>query len=69
MDTKKISLNGLNKVLTPQEMKNVKGGSGFIRCCCGMGLNINCFNVNTDCCDEAIWAVSWVCSDGGGCFC
>ena len=30
MEKKKISLNGLEKVLSPKEMKNVKGGSDCI---------------------------------------
>ena len=33
MDTKKINLKGLQNVLSPKEMKNIKGGSGQGVCC------------------------------------
>ena len=60
---KKICLDGLKKVLNPKEMKNVLGGSGGYRCCCGMGTNIWCEDDRDN---------DWVednCPDGiGGCF-
>ena len=34
---KKICLDGLKKVLSPNEMKNVTGGSGCVRVECGNG--------------------------------
>ena len=64
---KRISLNGLKKVLGPKEMKNITGGSTTYRCFCAGG---SFFNVNAGSCSEAVDdAVSWVCQNGGGCFC
>ena len=41
METKKICLDGLKNVLSPKEMKNVKGGSyPQVLCDCGEGLII-----------------------------
>ncbi|MDL2265616.1 hypothetical protein LJC43_04465 [Parabacteroides sp. OttesenSCG-928-G21] len=34
MERKKISLSGLGEVLTPQEMKNITGGSVICSCTC-----------------------------------
>ena len=45
MDTKKINLEGLKNVLSPKEMKNVKGGScsdGF-ECYCGSNF-VGCYS-------------------------
>ena len=39
MDTKKINLEGLKNVLSPKEMKNVKGGSGGTCHCTGGGIH------------------------------
>ena len=67
---KKICFNGLKKVMSPKEMKNILGGSSSYRCCCGMGSNIDCFDVTADSCRDAAWAISFVCGDNtSGCFC
>ena len=56
MKSKKITFNELTNVLSPKEMKNVKGGSG----CCRMNLSgtngycTGCFNYA---CSE-----DWTCS-------
>ena len=58
---KKISLNGLENVLSPKEMKNVKGGSGGF-CCMYYAAgyydcNIKCNADNPE-----------VCTDGYSCY-
>ncbi len=64
----KLSINP-EKVIKNEELMNLKGGTTF-RCCCGMGGgNANCFDVEASSCAEANWALTYVCSFGGGCFC
>ena len=55
MDTKKINLDGLKNVLSPKEMKNVKGGSGR---CSGSG---NCGNGP---CHDDYYGVDGTCMEG-----
>lgn len=55
------------EVLGKDEMKFILGGSTY-RCCCGQGSNVNCFDVNATSEDNAIWALSYICNYGGGCF-
>ena len=59
----KISYKSISDILSPKEMKNVLGGSGSNRCCCGMGSDIKCYDgVDID------WVID-NCPDGvGGCF-
>ena len=70
---KKISLETLKNVLLPKEMQNIMGGSGDsggYRCCCGMGSDSDCFDVNASSCITAVDAISFICPYGmGGCFC
>ena len=65
MNKKIINLNSLEKVLNPQEMKNLKGGTMWYRCCytdfydahvtCYPSQNCDCdFQVGVWC--ESIWA-------------
>lgn len=65
---KKINLKGISEILSEKELKNVMGGSGGYRCCCGMGANVSCFDVNAESYNDALWALSYICSGGGGCF-
>ena len=65
---KTISLNEIGAILNPYEMKKVLGGGSY-RCFCGMGSDANFFDVNADSCKDAVWGISWICPDGGGCFC
>ena len=43
-------------------------GGGQFRCCCGMGTTGNCFDVTANSIDDAIWALTYLCPGGGGCF-
>ena len=56
-----ISLNGLQKVLSPKEMKNITGGSGCtVVCSDNSQYGINC--ANTIDCEEQCWEK---CGGGG----
>ena len=61
MERNFISLNGLKKVLSPKEMKNVKGGSS--RCCCGMGSDIYCEDGR-----DIDWVICYCPGSIGGCY-
>lgn len=63
----KLSINP-QKVIKNEELINLRGGSSF-RCCCGMGSEVDCFDVEADSCADANWAITYICSFGGGCFC
>ena len=47
IDMKMISLQGLKKVLTPKELKNILGGSGYV---CTVYYN-DCSSEEVQCCD------------------
>ena len=51
MDSKKITLNGLNKILTPKEMKNILGGSSS-HCHCSDGSSKSIPSCSKDGCNE-----------------
>jgi len=54
---KKISLNELKIILTPSELKNVRGGTTFW-CSCGGGGGSY---VNTDTCESAYMYILMAC--------
>ena len=67
---KKISYERLQKVLSPEEMKNIKAGSTYWVLCAG---NVQ-IPVEANSCDEAEWALSylldicdWIAIFGEGC--
>jgi natural product precursor len=65
---KKINLKSVSISLTNKEMKQITGGNRY-RCCCGMGSNVNCFDVYADGSDTAVSVLPHVCGNsGGGCF-
>jgi natural product precursor len=55
MESKKINLNTLKKVLSQKELKNILGGSGNCRTICEAGCTYYC------CFD----GTSWICDDLG----
>jgi natural product precursor len=65
---KKISLNGLENVLSPKEMKDINGGSNYWLICC----NGASFSVTADLCDDVEHLAQIHCGDcyaiiGPGC--
>ena len=68
----KISLAGLEKVLSPREMRNVVGGSGDGQCCYSPNFNgspsYSCTDAAT-CSAKAGPSGWWCCSQVGNCPC
>jgi len=72
---KKINLKGISEILSEKELKNILGGSGggMYRCCCGMGSDISCYDVNAISLDAAMDWIDIYCpilwdTSLGGCF-
>ncbi len=62
----KLSINP-EKIIKNEELVNLRGG-GEYRCCCGMGSNADCFDVTADSMEDAMYALTYTCDFGGGCF-